>query len=123
MQFLDASTWEAVLKIFEEGRFAGEWGWLEAMRAADLGENVYFVSSTANLLGNNISSYSRLVSSEQLANASVFAGHFVEANDKILFVSNESHRVVDPADILGSFQHEGYAVTQLVGKGQERMDR
>ncbi len=124
MQYLGVDTWEEVLRFFAQGgKFAGEWGWLEAMRAADLGENIYFTAGMAALLQNGISSYSRFASSDALANASSFVGHFVEANGEILFVNNENQGVVAPAQVLQHATHEGYTVTHPLEKGLERIRR
>ncbi|HEY52283.1 MAG TPA: hypothetical protein G4N94_02365 [Caldilineae bacterium] len=38
MQYLGADNWDAVLAMFETGRFAGAWGFLEVLRQAELGD-------------------------------------------------------------------------------------
>jgi RHS repeat-associated protein len=41
MNYLGVKTWEEVLKMFEKGgKFAGEWGWLEVLRQAELGDTI-----------------------------------------------------------------------------------
>jgi RHS repeat-associated protein len=47
MESFGVNTWEEVLAIFESGRLAGLWGWLEVLRKAEDG---YFVSGNMDLM-------------------------------------------------------------------------
>jgi len=40
-----------------------------------------------------------------------------------LFVNNENHRVVDPAQVLQHATHKGYTVTHPSNRGEERIRR
>jgi len=41
MNYLGVDTWEAVLAMFGDGgRFGGNWGWLEVLRQAELGDSI-----------------------------------------------------------------------------------
>ncbi|HEY53273.1 MAG TPA: RHS repeat-associated core domain-containing protein [Caldilineae bacterium] len=95
MAYLDVNSWEEVLAMFEEGGiYEGQWGWLETLHTAEVGDNVYFMTN------------------QELENSSVtFKGSFVRRNDKLMFINQEGDPV-NPASLLQNEQHAGYLVTR-----------
>ena len=105
MQYLNANTWEEVLAMFEEGGiYEGQWGWLETLHTAEVGDNVYFMTN------------------RELENSSVtFKGSFVQMNDEIVFINQEGDPV-NPASLLQIKNYAGYLVTRP-GAGQYGPER
>ncbi len=105
MQYLGVDNWDAVLAMFEEdGIYEGQWGWLETLHTAEVGDNVY------------------LMTGPELENSSAtFQGSFVQMNDTLMFINQEGDPV-NPASLLQNEQHAGYLVTRP-GAGQYGPER
>jgi len=98
MKYLGVDTWEEVLAMFEKGDiYEGQWGWLEVLHTAEVGDNVYFVKGQE--------------STDLGANAVAFEGTFVQMNDQLMFINQEGDPV-NPATLTQQLEHEGYVVTR-----------
>jgi len=90
MEYLGVDDWEAVLAMFgEDGIYEGQWGWLEVLHTAEVGDNVYFMTD----------------------DSIAFEGAFVQMGDNLMFIDQEGD-YVNPASLISRTDHTGYTVTR-----------
>jgi hypothetical protein len=107
MKYYGVKSWDEVLAMFGEGgKLEGRWGWLQVLREAELGYTVQVME------GWNGGWFHGSVD-----DITVFAGHFVEQNGRLL-VQTDSGSSVVAADMVGLWG-DGYYLAMRGSDGTD----
>lgn len=99
MNYLGVDTWEAVLAMFGEGgQFGGNWGWLEVLRQAKLGDSIAMWWSVGGIDAYN--SPIAGVFSEDENGQLLFRGTFLGGNWVVSGMTLGQMQSSDGSDIL-----------------------
>ena len=97
-KYLGVDRWDDVLAQFGEGgKYAGQWGWLEVLRDAHIGNEVAFSWSGGTDINDP---------------ANAYKGTFAEDKNGNLRLRNGAGVMEDPADVLRQQAHNWYNLYQ-----------
>ncbi len=104
MQYYGVKTWEEVLAIFGKGgKLEGQWGWLETLRQAKLGDEVWFNANAS-------------LTSPDAENGVQFKGVFAEDKEGHLRIRNlsgdgsQDNLLLDPDAVVRAQASTSYAL-------------